>query len=378
MASFRTSAKTLMIGAALALPVALISATQARAEVVISVGFGPPALPVYAQPICPGDGFLWTPGYWAYGPDGYFWVPGTWVRPPQVGFLWTPGYWGWGGSAFIFHAGYWGPHIGFYGGINYGFGYGGVGYEGGYWRGGGFFYNRSVNNINVVSIHNVYEHPVVVRNAAFNHVSFNGGNGGIPVRASSEELRAAHEQHIQPTGEQMQHQNFASQNRAQFASVNHGRPGVTAAPTPSAFHANPGNPAARGGFGNTVNQRSANQQQRIANGTRSGEMTTGEAARADQRQANIDRQVHNDRTANGGALTGQERQQVNREQNGASRQIHNENHNGNATPRAQAEPRQQAQSRQQAAPRTETHSAPASHGGGGGGHAGGQHEGKPR
>jgi hypothetical protein len=243
--------RTLMIAAALALPVAMISATPARAEVVISVGFAPPLLPVYAQPLCPGEGYLWTPGYWAYGPDGYFWVPGTWVRPPVIGYLWTPAYWGWGGSAFIFHRGYWGPHIGFYGGINYGFGYGGVGYEGGYWRGNGFYYNRSVNNIRGASVRNVYEHPVAVHNAAFNHISFNGGNGGIPYRASSEELQAISERHIQPTGEQMQHQNFAAQNRAQFASVNRGRPGVTAAPTPSAFHANPGNPsaAARGGFG---------------------------------------------------------------------------------------------------------------------------------
>jgi hypothetical protein len=52
------------------------------------------------------------------------------VLIPEPGFLWTPGYWGWGDGAFIFHEGYWGPHIGFYGGINYGFGYVGFGYEG--------------------------------------------------------------------------------------------------------------------------------------------------------------------------------------------------------------------------------------------------------
>ena len=63
------------------------------------------------------------------------------MQPPQIGFLWTPGYWGWGGGAFFFHEGYWGPHVGFYGGINYGFGYGGVGYEGGRWEGGHFAYN---------------------------------------------------------------------------------------------------------------------------------------------------------------------------------------------------------------------------------------------
>jgi hypothetical protein len=364
MASHRAIIKTFLLGAALALPVAMISAAPAHAQLVLSVGIAPPALPVYEQPIAPGDGYLWTPGYWAYGPDGYFWVPGTWVLPPQSGFLWTPGYWGWGGSAFIFHAGYWGPHIGFYGGINYGFGYGGVGYEGGYWRNGAFFYNRSVNHIGVV--HNVYEHPVEVHNAAFNHVSFNGGNGGIPTRASAQELQAEHERHIQPTGEQMQHQNFASQNRAQFASVNHGHPGVAAAATPAAFHSNPNNTgaAARGGFGSTVNQRSANQQQRIANGTRSGQLTTGEAGRADQRQANIDRQVHNDRVANGGALTGHERQQVNREQNGASRQIYNEKHNDATAPRAAAAPRSEP-ARPAAAPRPESRSAPTAHAGGG-------------
>ena len=104
----------------------------AFAQIGVSVNFGPPALPVYEQPICPADGYLWTPGYWAYDYNGgYYWVPGTWVIAPQVGFLWTPGYWVWGGSAFIFHEGYRGPQVGYYGGINYGYGYGGVGYEGG-------------------------------------------------------------------------------------------------------------------------------------------------------------------------------------------------------------------------------------------------------
>ena len=42
------------------------------------------------------------------------------VEAPQVGYLWTPGYWGWGGNAFLFHEGYWGPTVGFYGGISYG------------------------------------------------------------------------------------------------------------------------------------------------------------------------------------------------------------------------------------------------------------------
>jgi len=101
----------------------------------VSVNFAPPELPVYEQPICSGEGYIWTPGYWAWDDeDGdYYWVPGTWVSAPEPGFLWTPGYWGWGGGAFVFHEGYWGPRVGFYGGINYGYGYFGHGYEGGRW-----------------------------------------------------------------------------------------------------------------------------------------------------------------------------------------------------------------------------------------------------
>ena len=87
--------------------------SPAQVAVGISVHIGPPALPVYPQPICPGPGYLWTPGYWAYGADGYYWVPGTWVMAPTPGLLWTPGYWGWAGGLYVWHAGYWGPHVGF-------------------------------------------------------------------------------------------------------------------------------------------------------------------------------------------------------------------------------------------------------------------------
>src|SRR5258708_31334233 len=110
------------------------AASFAQVSVGISVRVGPPGLPVYEQPICRVEGYIWTPGYWAYGDDGHYWVPGVWVMPPSVGVLWTPGYWGWSEGVYIFHAGYWGPHVGFYGGVNYGFGAGGVGFGGGQWR----------------------------------------------------------------------------------------------------------------------------------------------------------------------------------------------------------------------------------------------------
>ena len=121
---------------------------KANAQLVVSIGIAPPALPVYTQPVIPGPGYLWTPGYWAWNADAsdYYWVPGAWVLSPRPGLLWTPGYWGWSGGAYAWNSGYWGPHVGFYGGVSYGFGYTGVGFAGGYWSGGAFMYNRSVTN----------------------------------------------------------------------------------------------------------------------------------------------------------------------------------------------------------------------------------------
>ena len=92
---------------------------------------------------------MWTPGYWAYGDDGYYWVPGAWVPAPYEGALWTPGYWGWASGLYVWHRGYWGPHVGYYGGVNYGFGYMGVGFAGGVWRGGVFAYNTAVVHVDV-------------------------------------------------------------------------------------------------------------------------------------------------------------------------------------------------------------------------------------
>jgi hypothetical protein len=214
----------------------LCFAAPSFAQVGISVSFGPPALPIYEQPVCPGDGYIWTPGYWAYADDtGYYWVPGTWVESPEVGYLWTPGYWGWGGSAFIFHAGYWGPTVGFYGGISYGFGYFGHGYEGGRWDGGHFFYNRAVTNVNVTVIHNVYNTRVTEVN---NRVSYNGGNGGVEARATAEEERADGERHIGPVAAQTQHVEAARNNPELRASANQGRPPIAATQRANEFKGN--------------------------------------------------------------------------------------------------------------------------------------------
>jgi hypothetical protein len=132
---------------------------------VVTVDFAPPPLPVYDQPPIPSAGYIWEPGYWVWSADvGWYWVPGTWVLPPAIGLLWTPAYWAYSDGEYVLYDGYWAPEVGFYGGIDYGFGYAGYGYEGGYWNNGTFFYNTAVNNITNVSIANVYHKPVVDRN----------------------------------------------------------------------------------------------------------------------------------------------------------------------------------------------------------------------
>jgi hypothetical protein len=200
----------------------------------VSVNVPPPALPVYDQPPIPDDGYLWTPGYWAWSDDDrdYYWVPGTWVLAPQPDYLWTPGYWEMAGAVFLWHAGYWGPHVGFYGGINYGYGYGGHGYEGGYWRDGRLFYNRSVNNIDNTRVTTVYSHSVV-NNVTVNRVSYNGGNG-VHAQPTAGEMAAEHDRHIDVTPAQRQHMQAARSDPSQRLSRNHGHPPMVATPRPGA------------------------------------------------------------------------------------------------------------------------------------------------
>lgn len=225
----------------------LASLSMAQVSVNISVGAAPPELPVYDQPPIPGDGYVWTPGYWAWSDDiqDFYWVPGTWILAPQPGYLWTPGYWGASGAAFFWHPGYWGPQVGFYGGVNYGYGYGGEGYQGGYWQGGHMYYNRSVNNFGSTHITNVYNRTVV-NNVTVNRVSYNGGRGGTRARPSAADEAAAHERHIAATSMQREHVQAAQKNPALRASENKRRPPIAATARPGAFKG-PGVVATRGG-----------------------------------------------------------------------------------------------------------------------------------
>ena len=213
------------------------------AYVAVSVGIAPPAIPIYTQPYCPGPGYIWTPGYWAYGDFGYYWVPGVWVYPPQIGFLWTPGYWGYSGGSYVFNDGYWGPTVGFYGGINYGNGYIGHGYYGGQWSGGVFRYNTAVSRVDTAVIHNTYVNREVVNQNVGSRAGFNGP-GGAKAKPTKQEQAAAKAERVPATSEQRARVDAAKNDPALHAKNNKGKPNAEAVKT---FDRNNGRQAAAAG-----------------------------------------------------------------------------------------------------------------------------------
>src|SRR5438105_2954474 len=193
-------------------------------QVGISVNIAPPVLPVVEQPPCPVEGYIWTPGYWGYDED-YYLVPGVWVAPPTVGVLWPPPWWGWNNGAYVFNDGYWGPTVGFYGGINYGHGYWGDGYWGGRWEGNAFRYNTAVTRVNTNVIHNTYvDRNVVNKEVNRSHTSFNGPNGVKAQATAEQKAAAANAKKMPPTSQQLARQEAAKKDPNLQASKNHGHP----------------------------------------------------------------------------------------------------------------------------------------------------------
>ncbi|HXJ03890.1 MAG TPA: hypothetical protein VNH65_02260 [Candidatus Acidoferrum sp.] len=240
---------------------AISAASSAQISIGLSIRIAPPELPVYEQPISPGDDYIWTPGYWAYGDDDYYWVPGTWVMAPEVGYLWTPGYWGEDGDDYVFHQGYWGTQVGFYGGIDYGYGYFGRGYDGGRWENGHFFYNQSVSHIDVSRNRNAYN-TRVEDNSSGNRVSFNGGRGGRNDRPTSQEEAAGRERHVAPVAAQTQHVEAARGNPELRSSANHGKPPIAATSRPGGFRDAGAVPAREGGTVHSAPPASVNNNSR--------------------------------------------------------------------------------------------------------------------
>ena len=216
----------------LALPFAAIpisSPAQVSSCVSAAVNVPPPALPTYQQTAAPAANYQWEPGYWGWNSYGYYWVPGVWVQPPMVGLYWTPGYWSFSPTGYVWIQGYWGPSVGFYGGINYGYGYYGAGFVGGYWNGGTFNYNTAVTNVNSTVIHNVYSNSGTIAGHMLTHsrASFNGGHGGISAKPTSGQIAAGQARRFGATPAQTRHAAMAGANSNNLVAFNHGKPPVT-------------------------------------------------------------------------------------------------------------------------------------------------------
>ena len=121
-------------------------------------------------------------------------MPGTWVLPPREGLLWTPGYWAWAGGSYLFHPGYRGDEVGYYGGVDYGYGYGGDGYDGGHWDQGHFVYNRELTG-------------------PHSYISFNGGKNGTQTHPTPQQKAFSKQPHFAATALQDQHITAASKDK---------------------------------------------------------------------------------------------------------------------------------------------------------------------
>ena len=238
--SINMKMKLSFVALAALLFVALTPASS-LAYIGISVGFAPPAIPIYTQPYAPAGGYLWVPGYWAFNGFDYYWVPGYWAFPPRVGFYWTPGYWGYDGGRYFFNDGYWGPTVGFYGGINYGYGYTGVGYWGAEWAGSTLRYNTAVTRVNTAVIKNTYVNKNFATTTT-TRASFNGP-GGVTAKATAQEQAAAKAEHIAPTAEQRSRVEAAKNDPALRAKDNHGKPKADAVQAFNHSHGTQAGPA---------------------------------------------------------------------------------------------------------------------------------------
>jgi hypothetical protein len=200
------------------------------AGAIISVSMMPPPLPAYNLPPCPDQNLVWVPGYWGWFQNNYYWVPGAWVEPPFAGAMWTPSYWSWSHHVFTmytWHSGYWSYHVGYYGGVNYGYGYGGFGYSGGVWHGGLFAYNLEIVPVDNRWVRETFRDPGLVDRGYIdrnNHSGFNGGPGGVDYHISPEEQAVEHEKHWEPTAFQVQYETGIRSDQTYWYNTNHGQP----------------------------------------------------------------------------------------------------------------------------------------------------------
>ena len=83
----------------------------------------------------------------------------------------------------------------------------------------------------------------------------------------------------------------------------------------------------------TIQRRKERQQGRIATGVKNGSLTAKETANLENKEAKVNKEIRNDRAANGGKLTGQEKAHVNRQQNRLSKDIYKQKHDAQTQPK---------------------------------------------
>ncbi len=67
----------------------------------------PPPRREYHRPPCPGVGFVWIDGYWAWHGGRHVWIGGRWDRPPHGRRHWVAPRWEHRGHGYIFIEGCW-------------------------------------------------------------------------------------------------------------------------------------------------------------------------------------------------------------------------------------------------------------------------------
>ena len=78
----------------------------------------------------------------------------------------------------------------------------------------------------------------------------------------------------------------------------------------------------------TINQRKENQQDRIAQGVKSGQLTPGETSKLEHQEAGINKEERGMRAQDNGHLTKGDKALINKQQNQESKRIYRDKHNG--------------------------------------------------
>ncbi len=77
-----------------------------------------------------------------------------------------------------------------------------------------------------------------------------------------------------------------------------------------------------------INQRKENQQDRIGQGVKSGQLTAGETSHLEHQESGINREERGMRAQDNGQLTRQDRRTLHSQQNRQSKRIYRDKHNG--------------------------------------------------